>query len=128
MTNGEHGGLLFGEILRSLAREYGWPAYQPVEREPVTINPEVLADYVGDYEVNQDANQAVVNISTAGGKLYLQVPTFGAQKFELYPLSASQFFMLEENAEIRFVRDGSGKVTALESSSAKEHLTAKKLQ
>lgn len=127
MTNGEHGGTLFGEILRSLARAYGWPAYRPVEREPVTLNPAVLTAYVGAYEINQDGNEAVIQVTTADGKLYLQVPNFGAQKIELYPLADDRFFMLEENAELHFIKDAQGHVTALQSDSATEHVTANRL-
>ena len=34
MTNGDQGGFLAGEILRAVAREYGWPAFKPVEKKP----------------------------------------------------------------------------------------------
>jgi len=32
MTNGDRGGALAGEILRSIAAEYGWPDYQVAEK------------------------------------------------------------------------------------------------
>ena len=35
MTNGDNGGQLATEILRSVAYEYGWPDFQPVAKVPV---------------------------------------------------------------------------------------------
>jgi hypothetical protein len=127
MTNGEHGGNLMREILRGIAREYGWPNYQPVERVPVTINPAVLAAYVGQYEINQANAQGIVTISSANQKLYLQAPPSAPQKLELYPLADDRFFMLDENAEICFVKDVRGKVTALRAKTLDEDVMAERI-
>ena len=43
MTNGDQGARLGAEILRAIAREYGWPAFKPREKTPVPIAPEALA-------------------------------------------------------------------------------------
>lgn len=127
MTNGEQGGNLFGEILRGLAREYGWPIYHPVERAVVVLAAATLAAYAGNYEIDQPDTQAVLTVSAANGKLYLQSPTMGAQKLELYPLATDRFFMLEENAEISFLKDAQGTVTHLRAQTAREDVTAQKL-
>src|SRR5947209_6022091 len=39
MTNGDRGSGVFHEILRAIAREYGWPDYQPTEKTVAQINP-----------------------------------------------------------------------------------------
>lgn len=49
MTNGDAGGDLAMEILRSIAVEYGWADYLPKERAVVQVDAAVLASYVGDY-------------------------------------------------------------------------------
>jgi CubicO group peptidase (beta-lactamase class C family) len=49
MTNGDEGGDLAMEILRSIAVEYGWADYLPKERAVVKVDAAVLASYVGDY-------------------------------------------------------------------------------
>jgi CubicO group peptidase (beta-lactamase class C family) len=39
MTNGDNGGQLASEILRSVAYEYGWPDFQPVEHAVTHVDP-----------------------------------------------------------------------------------------
>src|SRR4029079_17015924 len=41
---------LIQELLRSIAKEYGWPDFQPKERTIGKIDPKVLADYAGKYQ------------------------------------------------------------------------------
>ncbi len=120
MTNGDHGGNLFNEILRGTAREYNWPNYRPVARTPVPINPAVFAAYVGSYEVNQ----TVMTVQAENGRLYLLVPTMGGQKIELHPLGENRFFMVEEDAEFSFVKDERGAVIAMRAQTANEDVTA----
>jgi CubicO group peptidase (beta-lactamase class C family) len=40
MTNGDNGGGLMYEVLRTLAREYGWPDFGPGERTLADVRPE----------------------------------------------------------------------------------------
>jgi hypothetical protein len=98
MTNGDQGSRLVAEIIRAVAREYGWGDWLPVERTLATVNPEIFNAYVGEYEVN-----GKVTISTEGGKFYVQVP--GGSKMELYPSSESEFFALAENLRLVFAKD-----------------------
>lgn len=104
MTNGDQGGALANEILRSIAREYGWPDYQPVERTVVTVKPEILAAYVGEYEIN-----GKVVITLENGKLFLQPPGQGKQ--ELLASSETEFFLQSENVKLVFTKDAQGTVT-----------------
>lgn len=128
MTNGEQGGNLMGEILRGVAREYQWPIHRPVERSPVSLDPAMLTPYAGEYEVTQENAQAVITVLVENGKLYLQIPKVGAQKLELYPLGEDNFFMLEENAEVSFVKDARGGVTELRAQTARESVAAQRLR
>jgi CubicO group peptidase (beta-lactamase class C family) len=50
MTNGDNGGPLAGEILRSIAREYGWPDFQPAEHAVVKVGPKIFEAYAGGYK------------------------------------------------------------------------------
>jgi CubicO group peptidase (beta-lactamase class C family) len=127
MTNGEQGGNLFGEILRGIAREYNWPTHRPVERAPISPDPAALAAYAGQYEINQANAQGVVTISVENGALYLQAPPLGGRKLALYALADDRFFMLEEDAEISFVKDARGNVTALRATTATEDVTAPRI-
>ncbi|MCK7536771.1 MAG: hypothetical protein MZV63_40315 [Marinilabiliales bacterium] len=69
MTNGERGGGLADELLRAIAREYGWPAYKPVERTVVPVPASELALLTGRYEMRPGK---VFAIALDGEKLYHQ--------------------------------------------------------
>jgi CubicO group peptidase (beta-lactamase class C family) len=49
MTNGDNGGQLASEILRSVAYEYGWPDFQPVQHTVGRMDPKLLDPYAGVY-------------------------------------------------------------------------------
>jgi hypothetical protein len=50
MTNPENGGVLAHEVVRAIAREYGWRGYPLGEvRDAITIAPERLARYEGTF-------------------------------------------------------------------------------
>lgn len=85
---------------------FGLPRQQPREREAVRVDPGVYDAYVGRYELSRNL---VITISKEGGKLMGQVT--GRPKVELFPESATQFFVKGLDAQILFVGDGSGKVT-----------------
>lgn len=104
MTNGNQGSALANEILRSIAREYGWPDFQPVERTVAQVNPALFAEYVGEYEVFVGK----VVVTTEGGKLYVQPPRQSKQ--ELLPSSETEFFLSSENIKVVFTKDAQGAV------------------
>ncbi|MFN0110487.1 MAG: serine hydrolase [Blastocatellia bacterium] len=106
MTNGDLGGQLASEIFRSIAREYGWPDFKPVERAVVKVNPEIFKAYVGEYEAN-----GKVVVTTENNKLYFQPP--GGGKDELLAMSETEFFPMTQNIRIVFKKDGQGAVTGV---------------
>jgi len=108
MTNGDNGGPLDEEILRSIAVEYGWPDYKPEIRTAVPVDPKILADFVGTYQLLTDF-QLVITVED--GKLMSQAT--GQEKFQLFAESDTRFFLTVVSAEIDFVRDDQGKVTSL---------------
>jgi CubicO group peptidase (beta-lactamase class C family) len=108
MTNGDQGGALANEILRSIAREYGWPDFQPVERTVAQVNPALFAEYVGEYEIFGGK----VLVTTEGGKLYVQPP--GQSKQELLPSSETEFFLSSDNIKIVFTKDAQGAVKGVQ--------------
>jgi CubicO group peptidase (beta-lactamase class C family) len=122
MTNGDRGSTLGSEILRAIAREYGWPDYQPTEKTVAQINPEIYPSYIGNYEVSG----ASVTISTEAGRLYILAPPLGPRRVQLYPSADDQFFTLEENLEFRFLKDAQGGVSELQVRSGGNVMTGKK--
>jgi CubicO group peptidase (beta-lactamase class C family) len=121
MTNSDAGGALASETLRSIAREYGWPDFKPIERTLAKVNPEVFKNYAGEYEVN-----GKVTVSTENGKLYLQPP--GGPKMELHPSSETEFFAVTENIRIVFTRDEQGMVSGLTAHFGGRSLNGKKVK
>jgi len=108
MTNGDNGGSLGDEILRSIATEYGWPDYKPVVRAAIPVDPKILAEYAGTYQLLPNFNLVV---TVEDGKLMTQAT--GQPKFPLYAESETKFFLTVVLADMDFVRDAHGKVTHL---------------
>ena len=110
MANGDGGDALLIEILRSIAREYGWPDYRPTEKTAVPLDEANAVQYAGRYEVEG----APIVISRQGQQLFLQTPDLGPTPLTLYPSDERSFFVLEGDIDVMFARDGQGRVTSLE--------------
>lgn len=110
MTNSENGGRLANEIMLAVAQVYAWPD-KPREREVVTLTPEALAKFAGEYESLRTGR---VKVRVEGDHLAVAVP--GQGDFNLYPQSADTFFSLGGVPDLKFAADGSsltgGNVTA----------------
>jgi len=50
MTNSDRGSALVDEVLRSIAKEYGWAAFLPKEKVLAQVDPKIYATYAGQYE------------------------------------------------------------------------------
>jgi CubicO group peptidase (beta-lactamase class C family) len=77
-------------------------------RTPVAIEPAVLEAYVGQYQI---APGLILDIGLADGNLTVQLT--GQPRFTLYAESETEFFLTVVDAQISFVRDDEGNVTAL---------------
>jgi len=98
-----------GGIARDLASMlYGKPYQTPVERTAVTVTPDVLASYVGRYQI---APQFVIAVTLEDGQLMTQAT--GQGKVAIYPESDSRFFLKVVDAQLTFSRDDQGKVSHL---------------
>jgi len=107
MTNGDQGSRLAMEIFRSVAREYGWPAFQSRQKTVARIDPALLAPLAGRYELRPGKTIEVV---LEAGKL---IAVDGEERIELYPESATRFFELVEEHDIEFLKGADGKATHL---------------
>jgi CubicO group peptidase (beta-lactamase class C family) len=127
MTNGEHGEELSDEVLRGIARVYGWPALQPIEKTLADIDRRIFDDFVGDY-ILADYPDFPINIRNVENKIVLNTPVDGERR-ELHPESDTQFFSTISTREYTFIRDDQGKVIALEASGGGgQTLIARKLK
>lgn len=107
MVNSDNGQIM-GEILRSVAREYQWEDFLPEPHEIVSIDSSKLNDYTGRFQVSPDR---VLTLTSEGGKLQAQ-PT-GDPKFEMLPISETEFIRTDQNVRYIFVRGADGKVSAI---------------
>jgi hypothetical protein len=107
------GDRLINEMLRSIAREFGWPDFQPRRKVLAKIDPKVYAEYVGQYRFDFSADY-VLTVGTAAGNLTteLRQPT-SVSTAVLYPESATKFFRKDVDVEVTFVKDRTGHVAQL---------------
>ena len=108
MTNSDNGYALAEEIIRSIAKEYGWFEYLPKEKVIVSVDSKIYAGYAGQYQI---APNYFLNITNESGKLFGQMT--GQPKSELFAESETDFFLKESETEIKFVKNTQGKVTGL---------------
>lgn len=75
------------------------------KRQAVSVDPEILKDYVGVYEI---APQVMLNISLDQGKLFTHVGT--RPKNQLFPESETSFFLKIADVRMIFERNDRGQV------------------
>jgi CubicO group peptidase (beta-lactamase class C family) len=107
MTNADRGSALSSEILRAIAREYGWPAFKSIEKTLVRLEPAALAAFEGRYEL---APGRTVDLRIIEGKLFV---IDGNKRIELFAESASRFFEFVEENNIEFTKGADGVVTQM---------------
>ena len=113
MANSLRGERVINELLRSIAKEYGWGGYQPKEKIVAAVNPKIYEAYFGRYEL-EISPDFVVTISAKNGSLMmtLKQPT-GESSAELLPESETQFFRRDVDFEMTFVKNDAGQATGL---------------
>jgi CubicO group peptidase (beta-lactamase class C family) len=104
LTNGDGGSQLISEILRAVARSYGWKAYQPEERTVVSVDPATLARYVGRYQI---PGLTTLDVIQKDGALALLVPILSPDPQPLLAQSPTEFFNIATGVSIAFT-DGPG--------------------
>ncbi|RMG49542.1 MAG: serine hydrolase [Acidobacteria bacterium] len=107
MTNSDNGQPLAMEIIRSIAREYGWPDYRPAEKVIAKVDPAIYQAYVGDYELGPGL---IITIRRQDGRLFGQASWFA--KTELFPESETSYFS-PSGLSITFVKNERGVVTGM---------------
>ncbi len=98
MVNSNNGQIL-REVIRSVAREYGWDQFLPAPYELVSIDPARLNDYVGRFLSNPDR---VLTVTHQDGKLIAK-PT-AEPPYELLPISETTFIRRDARNKYEFVR------------------------
>ena len=104
MTNSDNGAIL-EEIVNSVATVYGWKDYyQPVIKNVVEVNENILGKYAGKYE----APGVTISFKMKGKELIAEPG--GDMLWKVYFTSDSDFFLKQYKADFRFNTDVHGKV------------------
>jgi CubicO group peptidase (beta-lactamase class C family) len=107
MTNGDNGGQLSSEVLRTIAHEYGWPDFQPAEHTITPLDGKALDAYPGVYKL---ANNPII-ITREGDQLFEQL---GNQpKLPIFPEGDRKFFLKAVDARLVFDMGPEGRATQL---------------
>jgi predicted NUDIX family NTP pyrophosphohydrolase len=96
MTNGDRGGQLADEIMRSIAAEYDWPDGQPKMRQRTNVSPQLLDRLVGTYQLGPNF---LIHVSKQEGHLFAQKT--GQERFEIFPESDRDFFFTVDDAVLK---------------------------
>jgi CubicO group peptidase (beta-lactamase class C family) len=106
MTNGQNGGRLADEVLRTIAQEYDWPDFAPKEIEVIKVDPEMLDRYSGYY---RRGRFTVVSIFRSDD--HLTVKMGGRDLGEIYPTSDREWFFTNDPVPLGFVLGSNGNAT-----------------
>ena len=128
MTNSLRGNALINELLRGIAREYGWSDFRQKEKTIAQINAKVYAAYTGQYQFEFSSNYTLT-IGTENGSLTTEIkqPT-GQSKAVLYPESETAFFRKDVDVEVIFVKNEAGRITGLIFRQEGQDLPAKRIK
>ena len=111
MTNGDNGDILMMEIIRGIARAYGWPNFHPAEKTIVAVDPGVYQKYEGEYRLANFPSYGSL-IRREQDRLILESLPDGVC-YELHPVSETQYFSEEHEETFDFVPDADGEVNTL---------------
>lgn len=102
MTNSDVGMMLYQEILRAIARVYGWPDFAPEEKVVAEVNPGTLDSLAGRYNLQ---GMFELPVFTEDGKLFIP-DFFGTErKIQLYPQSSTKYFDPLRGFVLEFILD-----------------------
>ena len=117
ISNGDNGLALIMEVVRAVAKVYGWPDTFIQEAGLVDVPPSVLQSYVGKYVATYEQQTLQLEVYLAGNTLMIKTAFMGTgNRSDLYP-TATNIFLLKEDTlvpgAITFLKDSYGNVTSL---------------
>jgi len=106
MVNSDNGQIL-REVIRGVAREYGWDEFLPAPYEIISLDAAKLATFSGRYQVNPDRVLTIISSITKTGPhaiaMLNALPT-GDAPFALLPISETNFIRRDSQLKYNFVR------------------------
>ena len=115
MANGDRADWVIGNLIRSIASEYHWPALVQTEREVVPLSTAQLDALVGVYSLppGPSGEPVTYEMKRTGNRLFAELKGLGSYpKYELFPSSATSFFSAS-GLNVDFTLDASGRATSL---------------
>jgi CubicO group peptidase (beta-lactamase class C family) len=110
MTNGNRGLALIDELLRSVAAAYAWPDRQAREVNVVAVEPALLDEYAGDYQLGiLSGPRGRFAIRRDGDHLVFSQA--GGENGELLALSQTSFIHESGESRVTFHHDDAGSIT-----------------
>jgi CubicO group peptidase (beta-lactamase class C family) len=106
MVNSDNGQIL-REVIRGVAREYGWDEFLPAPYEIISLDAAKLAPMSGRYQVNPDRVLTVIFSITKTGphdSTRLSALPTGDTPFDLLPISETTFVRRDSPLKYTFVR------------------------
>jgi CubicO group peptidase (beta-lactamase class C family) len=91
-----------------VAITFGVPLEMEIMDEPVAVDPKILEEYAGDYEL---APGVAISFINRDGRLFTQGP--GQPEMEVFPRSETEFFLKVVEGSVQFVRDSAGTVSGI---------------
>jgi len=123
MTNSDSGSTLYFEILRSIANEYNWNDFQPKEKTLAEVDPSIYDLYTGKYKLSP---RVIIAVFRENNRLYFQAP--GEDPEELFPESETNFFSIEMDLQITFVKNEEGAIEKIVANVQGQKLELKKIE
>jgi CubicO group peptidase (beta-lactamase class C family) len=125
MTNGDSGGQLAAEILRTIAYERKWPDFAPRDLPNpanISLSADALHRFAGVYGMGPGVNMM---ITVENGQLVSQMTH--QQKLPLTPVSANIFTPKVVDAQLEFPKDEQGPASQMVLHQNGRDMTAKRL-
>jgi CubicO group peptidase (beta-lactamase class C family) len=123
LTNSNEGSDDIGFHLLDPSLPLAEPAAPPVERTEIEVDPDILQEYVGVYQLAPG-----VEITVTLGESGLAAQVTGQPSAPIFPESESEFFYKIVDAQITFVRDEGGRVTLLVLRQSGREITAERVR
>ena len=112
MTNGDRGGELMNEILRSFSKLYDWDIYKPSMKSIATLSEEELNRLAGQYTASYQGNEYIFQIRVVENHLE-GIQLWDKHSFEFYPESAKRFFNKDDGTGFEFSEDENEVLTGI---------------
>ena len=93
------------------------------ERKEIAVEPGLLDACVGEYQLTPNI---VLTVTKDGNMLFLKSP--GESRQRLHAEAETEFFLTEEDTQVSFVKDATGKVTHLTLHTQGQHIKADKIK